>query len=70
MLTLIGKKTSSRFKEIQSLLDKLSLSYTMKYTSDSPFIQEGSIQYRSNDEIEKFLLDLENELKSWYYCAV
>jgi len=42
----------------------------MKYTMDYPFIQEGIVQYRGDEEIEKYLLDLENELKSGYYCAV
>lgn len=70
MITLIGKRTSTRFAEIQSLLDNLSLSYQMKYTSDAPFIQEGSIQYRKKEEIDKYLIELENELKSGYYCAI
>ena len=70
MITLIEKKTSSRFIEIQALLDKLSLSYQMKYTMDYPFTQKGIVQYRRDEEIEKYLLDLENELKSGYYCAV
>ncbi len=70
MIILIGTKTSSRFIEIWVLLDKLSLSYQMKYTMDYPFIQEEIVQCRGDEEIGKRILDLENELKSGHYCPV
>lgn len=70
MLTLIGKKSSSHFIEIQKKLDELTLSYHMKYTNDRPYLQDGEIEVKGKEEIKKYIDELEEELKRWYYCSI
>ena len=70
MLTLIGKKNTNKFIDLQSELDKLSVSYQMKYTSDTPYLQDGKLEIKGSSEIKIYLTELEDELRRWYYCSV
>jgi len=70
MLTLIGKKSTTQFIEIQKRLDDLTVSYNMKYTKDKPYLQDGKIQIKGKEEIKKYIDDLGEELKRWYYCSI
>lgn len=69
MLTLIGKNSSKDFLEIQKKLKDLTVSYHMKYTNDKPYLQDGEIQVKGKEEIEKYIEELGEELKRWYYCS-
>ncbi|MDA9774364.1 hypothetical protein N9B82_05345 [Saprospiraceae bacterium] len=68
MVTLIGKKTSKKFLEIQEKLDNFSVSYQMKYTSDTPYLTDGEKEFKGDKKINAYLEELEQELKQWYYC--
>ena len=68
MVTLIGKKTSKKFLEIQEKLDNFSVSYQMKYTSDKPYLTDGDKEFKGDKKITAYLDELEQELKQWYYC--
>lgn len=70
MLLLIGKKQAKPFLEIQKKLDELSVSYNMKYTRDTPYLQDGSIIVKGKEEITNYIEDLGEELKKWYYCSI
>ena len=70
MLTLIGKRHSENFIEIQKRLDDLTVSYQMQYTSDRPYLQDGKLIIKGSEEISTYLKELDDELQRWYYCSV
>ena len=70
MLTLIGRKSDSRFEEIQQKLDSLSVTYVIKYTKDKPYLKDGELQVKFFDEMKEYFLELEDELRKWHYCSI
>jgi len=69
MITLIGNKEKDAFKKIQDRLDSLSLSYQLQYTNDSPYLQDGKIVIKGEEDISSYIDELASELNQWYYCA-
>ena len=69
MITLIGNKEKDLFKSIQDKLDKLTVSYQMKFTKNTPYLQDGNLEVKGEDKINSYLEELESELIQWYYCA-
>lgn len=70
MLILIGKNKTKPFKEIQNKLDNLSLAYRMKYTSDQPYLQEGSVIVKGEKDITEYIRELGEETRTWQYCTI
>ena len=68
MITLVGQKEAKDFKQLQEKLDSLSVSYRIQYRAVTSYILDGQIEIKGDEKIEKYLIELEQDLDHWYYC--
>ncbi len=59
------------YEEITERLTSLCLAYEIKVVPQAtePMLTDGSVTARGKEAIMQYLDDLQEELKSWYYCG-
>ncbi len=71
MINLKYAEENQQFLDIKERMKDLSLafSHSQNTIQEHIVLEENEVQIKGYENIWKYLDQLEEELKSWYYCA-